>query len=151
MIKNESILLLQKYQKVARLLGNEDDVKGFDEIISLCKQHGSDNAKPDQDAPKRKSDEIAFIEFTKSHGEHIGELSVHPEIKANKGRMIDFWDSLEAVQKEEFTIFELNIIRFLVSEQYDNYLKKDKKRIITSVDHAVRAKKMEKSYRDIKV
>lgn len=151
MIKKESIFILQKYQKVARLLGKEDDVKGFDEIISLCKQHESNNAKPTPDAAKKKSDETAFNEFTQTHGERIGELSVHPDIKANKGRIIDFWDSLEAAQKEEFTIFELNIIRFLVSEQYDNYIKKDKKRIITSVDHAVRAKKMEKSYRNIKV
>lgn len=145
MAENDILLLLQKYQKVARLLGKEDDKKKFDEIINFYRKHNDTGTRGQNFVEK------VFADFVKSHGERLDELSVHPDIKANKEHIADFWDGLEYGRKKEFTIFELNVIYFLISDQYDNYLKKDKKRMISLVDRAVRAKKMENSYDNIKV
>lgn len=53
--------------------------------------------------------------------------------------------------KSKFTIFELNVILYLISAQYNKYQKKDKQKIIRFIDQVVREKRLEDSYKAIKV
>ena len=154
MHKDEKLAILQKYQKVASLLGKEDDAKCFGDIISLYKECSNNYTGQATHSSKQKShesNENIYNAFVQGHGKDLEKLLIHQDIKTNKGQIIDFWDSLNDERKEQFTIFELNIILFLISEQYDKYSSKNKRRIIMSVNQAVRAKKMEKAYCNIKV
>ncbi len=145
------ILFLQKYQGVSQALNIDDDVKQFDEIINYIKSCNLKDKTEINIVTKRKYGEKDFEELANNTEICLQDYDINPLIITNKDCIVDFWNGLDADKKDGFTIFELNIILFLISSQYNKYMKKDKKRIIAFLNDVVKSKRMEKSYKDIQV
>lgn len=145
------IQFLQKYQKISQTLNIDEDVKQFDEIINNIKNCNLMNTAETNIVTKKKYGEKDFEKLINSTEILLQDFDINSIIIINKDNIADFWNGLEADRKEDFTIFELNIMLFLISSQYNKYMKKDKKRIIAFLNDAVKSKRMEKSYRDIQV
>ena len=82
---------------------------------------------------------------------NLSKYELSDSIVTSKENMIPFWCSLTETDKSKFTIFELNVILYLLSSQYNKYQKKDKQRIIRFINQVVREKRQEDSYRRIEV
>ena len=151
MTNDNIIQFLQKYQKISQALNIDEDVRQFDEIINFVKNNNVKDAAEFNTVLKKKYGEKDFEELISNTEAHLQDYDINSEIIYNKENIADFWNSLDVNKKEEFTIFELNVMLFLISNQYNKYMKKDKKRIIAFLNDAVKSKRMEKSYKDIHV
>jgi hypothetical protein len=150
---DNAIQLLQKYQKICRVLKLEDDLKRFEEIIDFISNNGQKEStlKVLDTAPKKKYGENNFKELIENSEIQLESYIIHSGIISNKDNIADFWNSLDADTKENFTIFELNVMLSLISNKFNKYMKKDKKRIISFLTDVVKSKRMEKSYKEIHV
>jgi hypothetical protein len=144
---------LQKYQKICQVLELIDDEKQFEEIIKFISnsRQNESSFRVMNTTSKKKYGEKDFEELTEKADILLENHSINSGIISNKDNIADFWNSLDGKAKEEFTIFELNVMLYLISNQYNKYMKKDKKRIISFLTDVVKAKRMEKSYNDIQV
>lgn len=145
------IQFLLKYQKISYVLNKDEDVKQFDEIINYIMKCNLKESVEINTVQKRKYGEKEFEEIVNSSEICLNKYDISSKLSNNKDNIVDFWYSLNINQKESFTIFELNIMLFLISSQYNKYMKKEKKRIIAFLNDAVKSKRMEKSYKDINV
>lgn len=153
MDKIKAIQIIEKYKGVGRLLGVVDDEAILDEIIQMI-----DNLTENQSIPnnanaktKGKYGESEYQRIISEENTDLSEYYIAPSIISRREDIQDYWHSLKDEEKSEFTIFELNIILHLISKQYKKYQKKDKKRIITMVNNAVKDKRMKDSYDNIVV
>lgn len=151
MVNDDMIQFLLKYQKISHVLNMDEDVKQFDEIINYIKKCNLKDTVETNTVQKKKNGEKDFEEIINNSDICLKNYDISIEIINNKNNIVDFWYDLNIDQKESFTIFELNIMLFLISSQYNKYMKKDKKRIIAFLNDAVKSKRMEKSYKDIQV
>ena len=108
---------------------------------------------PDPVAQKRvvTLDLSGMVAGSKYRGEFETKMNNLIKEVINKENIISFWSSQAEEDKSKFTIFELNVILYLISPQYSKYQKKDKQKIIRFIDQVVRGKKLEDSYKTIKV
>lgn len=148
MDKFKAICLIERYRNVSKVLGLHEDEKMLDDIIDLLSKYdeGSVSGKK-----KSKYGETDFYNIVSEGCKDLGEYGLNEMIVLNKDKMLEFWDSLDEENKKDFTIFELNIILYLISDQYNKYQKKDKQKVQNFIDSVVRDKKMEESYKNIKV
>lgn len=137
------IQFLQKYQKISQTLDIVEDVKQFDEIIDYLKKCDLKVTTETNITPKKKYGETEFKELINSNELLLKDYDINAEIVSNMDNIADFWNSLDAAKREDFTIFELNVMLFLISNQYNKYMKKDKKRVIAFLNDAVKSKRME--------
>lgn len=151
MANDDMIQFLQKYQKIPQDLNIDEDVRYFDEIINYIKNCNFKNIVETNTVQKKKYGEKDFEELTNNAEVCLQDYDINPAIINYKDGIVEFWSGLNTDQKENFTIFELNIMLFLISNQYNKYMKKDKKRVIAFLNDAVKSKRMEKSYKDIQV
>ena len=153
MNSDNMIQLLQKYQKICQVLELKDDEKQFEEIIELIgnSRQNESSFRVINTTATKKYGEKDFEKLTEQVDILLENYSINSGILSNKDNITDFWTSLDGKVKEKFTIFELNVMLFLISNQYNKYMKKDKKRIISFLADVVKAKRMEKSYKDIQV
>jgi len=153
MEKDNAIQLLQKYQKICRVLKLENDFNRFEEIIDFIGNNGQKESmlKVLDTVPKKKYGEKNFEELIEKSEIQLESYIIHSGIISNKDNIPDFWNSLDVDTKDNFTIFELNVMLFLISNKYNKYMKKDKKRIIAFLTDVVKSKRMEKSYKEIQV
>lgn len=151
MSNDTMIQFLLKYQKISQDLNIDEDVKQFDEIINYIKNCNFKNIADTNTVQKKKYGEKDFEELINNTEVCLQNYDINSEIINYKDDIVEFWNGLNADQKENFTIFELNVMLFLISNQYNKYMKKDKKRVIAFLNDAVKSKRMEKSYKDIQV
>ncbi|WP_431808558.1 hypothetical protein [Lysinibacillus sphaericus] len=146
------IELLERYSSVSKILGIKEDTQTFNELIEFLKSGDLEKNDSHIKSQTRKSKygEEDFYNFINDN-DYLDCLELNNEIKINKHNMISYWASLNNKQQEQFTIFELNIILFLISEHYNKYQKKDKKKIISLVSNVVKEKRMSTSYYNIHV
>lgn len=148
----KAIQVIEKYKGVGRLLGINDDEVILDEIIHFIDDStGSSKDEKNSSLGKNKYGESSFYEMISSEELDLSAYKIAPGIVSQKDRIADYWHSLSDEEKGGFTIFELNVILFLISNQYNKYQKKDKKRIIGIVNSVSKEKRMESSYNNIVV
>jgi hypothetical protein len=143
---------MNKINAIQRLEKHKNElkkrVKEIEEIISSM-QNGIENDRPPE---KMRNDVFGENEFNQIVTNHECDLSVYrisADIINNKQTMYDFWRQLNEESKTAFTIPELNLIRWLISDLFDKYGKKNKRELISSIDEIVRNRRMRKSYERI--
>jgi hypothetical protein len=149
MDKVDIINFLKKYVKICTILNLSEDVSSFNEIISFIEvnKRSVDSVKP----PNKLSDENCFYEITSAEEIDFSKFNVNPEIINNKMDIIHYWTKIDKNIKEKFTVFELNLIMYLLTKQNNKYIKKEKKKIIMDIDMTVRNKRTSASYNNISV
>jgi len=154
MEKDSAIKLLKKYQQISQVLKLEEDLNRFEEIIEFINDNNiqkESKLKMLDAAPKKKYNEKNFKELIENPEIDLDNYNINAGIISNKDNITDFWNSLDVETKENFTIFELNVMLFLISNKYNKYMKKEKKIIIAFLTDVVKSKRMEESYKEIKV
>lgn len=142
--------LLEKYKKISQIMEQKEDEELIEEFINLIKNY-DDNAGKGKNTKQSKLGETDFQHIISAEQADLSKYELNDSIMSNQENMVPFWSSLTEEDKNKFTIFELNIILYLISVQYNKYQKKDKPKIIRFIDQVVREKKMENSYKTIKV
>jgi hypothetical protein len=154
----KAISLLEKYKRVSELLGLSEDTKLLSELVEELDARGKSglkagaNSRKNQLPKKNKPGEKEFIKIVSfPENLELEQYDLNDQIISNAGNLVEYWNSLNNEQHEHFTIFELNLILFLISNQYNKYQKKDKKKIISLVSNVVKIKRMDSAYSNIKV
>ena len=150
MDKVRIIRLLEKYKNVGQIMGQKEDGELIEELIDMVKKYDENTGK-EKSAKQSKLGETDFQHIISTEQADLSQYELNDSIMPNRGDMASFWSSLAEEDKNKFTIFELNVILYLISAQYNKYQKKDKQKIIRFIDQVVREKKMENSYKTIKV
>lgn len=148
MDKYKAIRLIEKYKNVSQVLGLREDEKIIEDIINLISKYDENNLIS-KNMKKSKCGESDFYNIVSNDFDHLSDYGLNEDITSNIDKMLEYWDSLNEESKKNFTIFELNIILYLISNQYNKYQKKDKQKIQHFIDNVVRDKKMEGSYKNI--
>ena len=148
MDKARALQHIEKYKSISQSLGLKSDEDVWDEItdfisssINVKSSNGSTNG-----LKKGKYGESDFHTITSNENIDLSTYGIDEKILSHKDDILDFWHSLDSEQRNGFTIFELNIILFLISPHYNKYQKKEKKRILSLVDSAVKDKRLNSSY-----
>jgi len=150
MNKYKAIQVMERYKNISRILNVREDEQVIDDIIEVLSKY-DDNLTKTRGAKKTKAGEEDFYHLVSKEDQDLSEYGLSDTILSNKETMLEFWDSLSEEEKADYTIFELNVILYLISNQYNKYQKKDRKKIQSFIDTVVRDKKMESSYQNIKV
>ena len=150
MDKVRIIRLLEKYKNVSQIMGQKEDEELIEELMDMVKQYDENTGK-EKRAKQSKLGEPDFQHIISAEQADLSKYELNDSIMSNKENMAPFWSSLTEEDKNKFSIFELNVILYLISAQYNKYQKKDKQKIIRFIDQVVREKKMENSYKTIKV
>lgn len=150
MDKVKILKLLEKYRTISQIMGQKEDEELIEELVAMVKKY-DDNTGKEKGAKQSKLGENDFRQIISMEQADWSKYELNDSIMSNQGNMVSFWSSLTEEDKNKFTIFELNIILYLISAQYNKYQKKDKQKIIRFIDQVVRDKKMENSYKTIKV
>ena len=125
----------------------ENQIKEINEIISSL-QNGIDRMPRE----KKKNDSFGEKEFYQIVSNPEYDLSIYrinPVIIENQRNMFDYWSQRNEEDKTNFTISELNLIRWLISDVFDKFDKKKKCDLISSINRILRNKRMQKSYEKI--
>ncbi len=147
MDKLQAVKILEKYKGVSRLLGLQEDEFVLDDIVNFITR---DNMKSSlNDTKKVTYGEDDFQKIITNDNVDLSAYNIDEQILLSKDKLWDFWYSLDDEKKSKFTIFELNIILYLISNQYNKYQKKDKKRILSIINSVVKDKRMDNSYSNI--
>jgi hypothetical protein len=126
-----------------------DDVQIFDEIISSIE---TDKLIVNTGQKRSKiGNEKDFYIITSNGDINVSDGNINQEIINNKTDISKYWINLDANSKEKFTLFDLNIIMFLLTKKNNKYFKKEKKKIIMDIDMTVRNKQTSCSYDNITV
>ena len=131
-------------------MGQKEDEELIEELMDMVKKYDENTGK-EKSAKQSKLGETDFQHIISAEQEDLSKYELSNSIMSNKENMVPFWSSLAEEDKNRFSIFELNVILYLISAQYNKYQKKDKQKIIRFIDQVVREKKMENSYKNIKV
>ena len=150
MDKVRAIRLLEKYKNISQILGLREDEELLDEIVNMVDKYDSSIEK-EKATKKYRWGETDFQQMISKGLKDLSQYELSDSIVSNRENMIQFWSSLTEDDKSRFTIFELNVILYLVSPQYNKYQKKDKQKIIRFIDQVIREKRQEDSYKAIKV
>jgi len=145
---------IEKYKDISRLLGIHEDEAVFNEIIHYISNGtnaGYSVMTTTKQNNKGKNVEADFQMIISNDNVDFSVYSIDSRIISNRGGILDFWCSLSKEEKNKFTIFELNIILYFISEQYTKYQKKDKSKIVTMINTVVKDKKMDNAYKNIVV
>lgn len=149
MNKSDIVTFLTKYKKVCHILNLSDDVQIFDEIISSIE---TDKLIVNTGQKRSKiGNEKDFYIITSNGDINVSDGNINQEIINNKTDISKYWINLDANSKEKFTLFDLNIIMFLLTKKNNKYFKKEKKKIIMDIDMTVRNKQTSCSYDNITV
>jgi hypothetical protein len=147
MDKVDMINFLKRYIKICTILNLSEDVSSFNEIISFIEvnKRSVNSVKH----PNKLTDENRFYAITSTEEIDFSKYNVNQEIINNKMDILHYWIKLDKNIKEKFTVLELNLIMYLLTKQNNNYIKKEKKKIIMDIDMTVRNKRTSDSYNNI--
>ena len=146
----KAIRLLEKYKSISRILGLPEDEELLDELGNMVDKYDS-SVEKERSAKKNRWGENDFQHMISEEQTDLTRYELNDSITSNRENMVSFWSTLTEEDKSKFTIFELNVILYLISAQYNKYQKKDKQKIIRFIDQVVREKRLEDSYKAIKV
>jgi hypothetical protein len=146
----EMVSFLEKYKTISSALNLSEDVRIFDKIISFLKEKNIEKDALSVHINKA-SGETDFNKIISSDEIDLDKYGVDEEIIQNKMDMFNYWSKLDANTKEKFTILELNLIMFFITNKNYKYTKKEKKKIIMDIDMTVRNKRTSESYSKIVV
>jgi hypothetical protein len=145
----DMINLLKKYKKMCTILNLLEDVNSFDDIISFIETN-----KTSQNSEKSRNqlrNEDCYYTIISTEEVDISRYNINQEIINNKMDILSYWSKINEKEKEKFTVFELNIIMYLLTKNNNNYIKKEKKKIIMDINITVRNKRTVESYNNINV
>jgi hypothetical protein len=126
-----------------------EDVNSFNEIISLIQINKiSPNSKKSHN---QLSNEDCFFAIISTEELDLSKYNINQEIINNKMDILGYWNRIDEKEKEKFTVLELNVIMYLLTKKDNNYIKKEKKKIIMDIDMTVRNKRTFDSYNNINV
>ncbi|MFW6680335.1 hypothetical protein ACOAOT_22205 [Lacrimispora sp. AGF001] len=145
----QAVKVLEKYKGVSRLLGLQEDESVLDDLVNFITENYTKSFTSDNDMKKSKFGDKDFQAITANDDIDLSIYDIDEQILLNRENLWDFWYSLDDDKKNKFTIFELNIILYFISNQYNKYQKKDKKRIISIINNVVKDKRMDNSYSNI--
>ena len=144
MNKTNTIKRLEKHKNEL-----EKQIRVIDEIISSI-QHGIDTDSMPREKTKNDTfGENEFYQIVSNNEYDMSTYRINPVIIENQQNMYDFWCELKEDNKTDFTIPELNLIRWLISDLFDKYDKKKKNDLVSSINTIVRNRSMRKSYEKI--
>lgn len=129
-------------------MGQKEDEELIEELVDMVNKYDGDTGK-EKGAKQSKLGETDFQHMISAEQVDLSKYKLNDRIMSNQENIVPFWSSLTEEDKNKFTIFELNVILYLISVQYNKYQKKDKQKIIRFIDQVVREKKMENSYKTI--
>jgi hypothetical protein len=143
------IKFLEKYKKICAILNLIEDANLFNDIISFIEANKiNQNSEKSHD---QLNNEDCFYKITSTEEIDLSKYNINQEIINNKMDILDYWNKIDEKGKENFTIFELNLIMYLLTWGKNNYIKKGKKKIIMDIDMIVRNKRTFDSYNNINV
>jgi hypothetical protein len=146
------IHFLEKYKKICAILNLSDDVHSFDEIISFVEANRiSIDSEKSHTKLNNENDFYKITSTASTDGIDLSEYNINQEIIINKMNILNYWIKLDTDKKEKFNSLELNFIMYLLTNKNNNYLKKEKKKIIMDIDMTVRNKRTSNSYNNITV
>ncbi len=143
--KEKAIELICRHKEATRILGLEKDVKLFEQIIEYINFEESTVTK----TTKKPTPLQQFNEIVASGSNDLKKYGIKTKIIANKDSMIEYWNAIDEDVKEKYTIFDLNVIWYLISKHHTKYISKNKKDIIFNINSLVRDKNMKGSFDNI--
>lgn len=153
MNKARAIQHIAKYKSISQSLGLKSDEAVWDEIVAFISS--ANNVKSSNGSTnglkKGKYGEDDFHTIVSNENVDLSTYDIDEKILSHKHKILDFWYSLDSEQRSGFTVFELNIVLFLISPHYNKYQKKEKKRIISIINAAVKDKRLNSAYDKIVV
>ena|GEM_PF-2274808 len=149
-----AIQVTKKYKNISSSLGLTNDERIFNYILNhflnlIEPVEGNNHSVQTKVQKRNKYGEMEFQSILSNEPIDISGYDLDVRIQNNKDKIIDFWYSLSDDEKNDFTIFELNVILYLISKEYNKYQKKDKKGILSLINTVVKNKRMDNSYNNI--
>ncbi|MDR1060123.1 MAG: hypothetical protein LBL83_02665 [Clostridiales bacterium] len=155
MDKAKAIQAIERHINASCSLGLKDDEAIFTDILNFIKSSkSSENANISVYPDRQKRNKYGEADFQAIASDEIADISAYDidaRVVANKDNALNFWCLLNDEERCGFTIFELNVILYLISRRYNKYQKKDKKRIISIINAVAKNKRMADSYKNIVV
>lgn len=154
MEKVQVINLLEKYRNISRIMGQYEDFTLMGELINMIQkaEFTSNNVcKSKVRCGGNNSYKDDFQCIVSSENVDLPNYKLDDRILSNKNNMVLFWLSLKDDEKSKFTLFELNVILYLISKHFTRYQDVNKKKLIQFINQVARDKKMEDAYKNIKV
>lgn len=149
--KTKAIEILEKYKAISKLFANYNDEKIINELISFVQDEQHFLHKNQKDKASQTHGEKEFFDIISSEKilDLINSVAKSKRIN-NQDDLSSYWYSLDTKAQEAFSIFELNIILFFFTQEH-KYRKKDKRSIINLISTFAKAKRMDASYKNLKV
>jgi hypothetical protein len=143
------ISFLKKYKRICDILNLNDDVRSFEEIISFINSEQK-NATSEKRQTIKIDNKDVFRKITNNEDTNSLKYKINQEILNNKANMLNFWTRHDISERKKFTILELNLIMYFLTDKNNNYTE-NKKEIMNNIDMTVRGKQAVSSYDNIKV
>ena len=152
--------ILEKYKKVSEILEVTKEISDIANIIDCLSNHIDKNLeelvenKQSSNTLKKNKDKDVFDQFIKD--EENGKLdfdsyNISDSIRDNYSNIVNWWHFLSNKSKEKFKILELNIILYLISNEFNQYKNDSKKKLLLLISDLVKSKRMDASYNNIVV
>ena len=123
--KVDVIELYEKYMQICEIMGNQKDFRLFAELINSIKQ--CDNAFIVENGKKKKHPgKLEFERLTSEAEWDLSNYMIDDRIIENKDDLAGYWERITDMDRESFTIYNLNVLRYFISNQYNKYAEKKK-------------------------
>ncbi|GHU74619.1 hypothetical protein FACS1894188_03410 [Clostridia bacterium] len=103
------------------------------------------------DSHKAKNGKKLFLAMTENQNSDWSYCGLDEGILSHKDSIAEYWKSISPDDKSHFTIFELNVIMFFISNNFTAYVDKGKQDIIRKIDRFLREADNTKSLESLRV
>jgi hypothetical protein len=150
MTTDEILKTIRNHIESSRSLGLTDDVVVF-EYVADCFRNGIFEYRVNSSSHKAKNDKKLFLAMTENQNSDWSSCGLDESILSHKDNIAEYWKSIAPDDKSHFTIFELNVIMYLISNNFTTYVDKGKQDIIRKIDRFLREADNIKSLESLKV
>ena len=139
--KADVIELYEKYMQVCEIMGNQKDFRLFAKLVNSTKQNG--NVFNENRKKKKIPSKQEFDLLTSEEDCDLTHFMIDDRIIENKDDLAGYWERITEIDRTSFTIFNLNVIRYFISNQYKEYTEEKKSVLVSCINRIVRNKRME--------
>lgn len=140
-INNADIIeQIEKHMQICELMEDQKGFRLFAKLINLIRQ--SDNAFFVEKEKKKHPGKLEFERLTSDADWDLSNYMIDDRIIENKDDLAGYWERITDMDRESFTIYNLNVLRYFISNQYNKYAEK-KRDLVSNINMIVRNKRME--------
>lgn len=134
MNNSKLINCLEKYKGIAEILEKQEDAECLEEMICILKEKSIPSEKSNK--MSRETEKKRFERLVT--GEELRKNVKNEEILKNEKNMFEYWNKLSQEEKEKFSVYELNVIRYLISKIHCEYTKIKKQDLIIQINSLIK-------------